>query len=61
MKKYIVYRHYNNMLLGWSYERIELTKEELLKYLDKHLSEIKEIEIFKRDEKSQIDISISIK
>ena len=52
MKKFIVYRHYNS-LLYWTYERVELTKNELKEYLFNHQSELKNIEIFKKRRKNE--------
>ena len=59
MKKFIVYRH-NNSLLYWTYERVELTKNELKEYLFNHQSELKNIEIFKKEERTKININVSI-
>lgn len=48
MKKYIAYRHYST-LLGWAYERIELTEKELTQYIKNHLRRIKKYRnIYKR-------------
>lgn len=60
MKKYIVYRNYNTGILGWRHERTELTKEELLKYIENHLPELGDIEVFKRDEKVKIQVSVNM-
>lgn len=59
MEKFIVYRHYNSILY-WTYERVELTKNELKKYLFNHQSELKNIEIFKKEERTKININVSI-
>lgn len=59
MKKFIVYRHYNGILY-WTYERVELTKNELKEYLFNHQSELKNIEIFKKEERTKININVSI-
>lgn len=59
MPKYIAYRKYNN-LLYWTYERIELTEKELTEYIKKHLRELKDIEIFTRENKAKIDIKVGI-
>lgn len=59
MEKFIVYRHYNSILY-WTYERVELTKNELKEYLFNHQSELKNIEIFKKEERKKININVSI-
>lgn len=59
MEKFIVYRHYNSILY-WTYERVELTKNELKEYLFNHQSELKNIEIFKKKERTKININVSI-
>ena len=59
MEKFIVYRHYNGILY-WTYERVELTKNELKEYLFNHQSELKNIEIFKKEERTKININVSI-
>ena len=59
MEKFIVYRYYNTILYG-TYERVELTKKELQEYLFNHQSELKNIEIFKKDERTKININVSI-
>lgn len=59
MEKFIVYRYYNTILYG-TYERVELTKKELKEYLFNHQSELKNIEIFKKEERTKININISI-
>ena len=59
MEKFIVYRHYNTILY-WTYERVELTKNELKEYLFNHQSELKNIEIFKKEERTKININVSI-
>lgn len=59
MEKFIVYRHYNSILY-WTYERVELTKNELKEYLFNHQSELKNIEIFKKEERTKININVSI-
>ncbi len=59
MEKFIVYRYYNPILY-WTYERVELTKNELKEYLFNHQSELKNIEIFKKEERTKININVSI-
>lgn len=59
MGKFIVYRYYNSILY-WTYERVELTKNELKEYLFNHQSELKNIEIFKKEERTKININVSI-
>lgn len=59
MEKFIVYRYYNTILY-WTYERVELTKNELKEYLFNHQSELKNIEIFKKEERMKININVSI-
>lgn len=59
-KKYIVYRYYN-AILYWAYERIELSEKELEQYIEKHLGELKNIEIFTRENKIQLEVNVNIK
>lgn len=59
MKKFIVYRYYNTILY-WTYERVELSKKELKNYLLKHQGELKNIEIFKKEERAKVNINVSI-
>ena len=59
MEKFIVYRYYNSILY-WTYERVELTKNELKEYLFNHQSELKNIEIFEKKERTKININVSI-
>lgn len=59
MEKFIVYRYYNSILY-WTYERVELNKNELKEYLFNHQSELKNIEIFKKKERTKININVSI-
>lgn len=60
LKKYIVYRYFNNLMF-WNYERIELSEKELEPYIEKHLGELKNIEIFTRENKIKLEINVNIK
>lgn len=53
MKKYIAYRYYSGIFYS-SYERKELTEEELTKYIEKHKEELENIEIFELKNKIKI-------
>jgi hypothetical protein len=59
MEKFIVYRYYNTILYC-TYERVELTKKELKNYLFKHQTELENIEVFKKSEKTKININVNI-
>ena len=59
MEKFIVYRYYN-AILYCNYERVELTKKELKNYLFKHQTELENIEVFKKSEKTKININVNI-
>lgn len=59
-KKYIAYRYFNNLMF-WNYERIELSEKELEPYIEKHLGELKNIEIFTRENKIKLEINVNIK
>ena len=59
-KKYIVYRYFNN-LMSWNYERIELSEKELEPYIEKHLGELKNIEIFTRENKIQLEVNVNMR
>ena len=57
MKRYIAYRYYSTML-GWTYERKELSEKELTTYIKEHLGKLKNIEIFTRGDKIKINVNI---
>lgn len=59
MGTYIAYRHYNNGIF-WTYERVELIEKELLKYIKRHLGELKNIEIFTKENKITININVEM-
>lgn len=61
--KYIVYEYINQYLFNPSrYERHELkTDKELKDFLFKHQNNLKNIEIFKKSQKCEINIEINIK
>lgn len=59
-KKYIVYREYHTGLV-WTRQRVELTKIELVNYLENHFNEIQNIEIFRAEDKLPITIDTYIK
>lgn len=59
-KKYIVYRYFNNLMF-WNYERIELSEKELEPYIEKHLGELKNIEIFTRENKIKLEINVNMR
>ncbi len=59
MGKFIVYKRYST-ICGWRYERVELTRKELKKYLFRHQSELENIEVFKKMEKTKININVNI-
>lgn len=59
MEKFIVYKRYST-ICGWGYERVELTRKELKKYLFRHQSELENIEVFKKMEKTKININVNI-
>lgn len=61
MKKYIAYRYYNTIVLGWTYERTDLSEKELATYIKEHLGELKNIEIFTREDKIKINVNIEVK
>lgn len=59
-KKFIVYREYFTGLF-YTYEKIELDKEELGEYISKHYTELKNIEIYSFKDKVNIDLTIQLK
>lgn len=64
-KKYIAYRYYVITSAIWlggkdGYERTELSEKELTPYIKKHLGELKNIEIFTKENKIKIDINVSL-
>lgn len=59
-KKYIVYRYFNNLMF-LNYERIELSEKELEPYIEKHLGELKNIEIFTRENKIQLEVNVNMR
>lgn len=59
MKKYIVYRYFDNVLF-YTYERVELTEKELKDYLYEHQTELKNIEVFKEEGKCKVEMQVDI-
>lgn len=58
-KKFIVYRQFFTGLF-YTYEKLELDKEELGEYISEHYEELKNIDIYSFKNKVNINLSISL-